>query len=162
MNCAIREMRPDEYPMLRTFLYQAIYQEEGAKRLPLEVVDQPALAAYIDGFGRPGDHCLVADVDGVVAGAVWTRVFQGEAIGYGTIDAVTPELSISLLPEVRGQGIGSALMRAMLELLAAYGHTGASLSVQKRNPAFRLYQRLGFQVFRETGQDCVMVWTNPS
>lgn len=37
------------------------------------------------------------------------------------------------------------MMRAMLDELRAAGYARASLSVQKENPALRLYRRLGFR-----------------
>lgn len=150
-------MRRAEYPLLREFLYLAIYQPAGERPLPAGVVDGPALRAYIESFGKQDDHCLVADVGGAPVGAVWARVFRGEARGYGTIDADTPELSISLHAQYRGQGMGAALMRAMLALLKEQGYARASLSVQRQNPAARLYARLGFTLVSDTDGDCVMV-----
>ena len=38
------------------------------------------------------------------------------------------------------------MMRALLDELRAAGYAHASLSVQKENPAFRLYERLGFRI----------------
>ena len=65
---------------------------------------------------------------------------------YGHIDDRTPSFSISLHEPYRGNGIGAALMTAMLEELTKRGFGRASLSVQKENPAVRLYQRLGFEI----------------
>ena len=52
-------------------------------------------------------------------------------------------MDVALLPANRGQGVGSALMRA---LLAAADRAGlpVSLHVEPFNPAIRLYRRLGF------------------
>jgi ribosomal protein S18 acetylase RimI-like enzyme len=58
-------------------------------------------------------------------------------------------VDISLLPDYRRQGIGSALMRTLIETAAAKGQ-GVTLQVLRTNSAQRLYQRLGFVV---TGQD---------
>ncbi|ACV22885.1 Uncharacterised protein [Slackia heliotrinireducens] len=38
------------------------------------------------------------------------------------------------------------MMRAMLDELRGAGYARASLSVQKENPALRLYKRLGFRI----------------
>jgi ribosomal protein S18 acetylase RimI-like enzyme len=38
------------------------------------------------------------------------------------------------------------MMRALLDELRDAGYVRASLSVQKENPALRLYERLGFQI----------------
>ncbi len=101
-----REIKSTEYPLLREFLYQAIYLPEGMMPLPRSVVDCPELRVYIENFGtRPGDCCLVTEEEGRVVGAVWSRIMDD----YGHIDGATPSLAISLLPEYRGQGMGTEL-----------------------------------------------------
>ena len=132
MNTIIRKIRPEEYSLLREFLYQAIYLPEGVEPPPRSVVDLPELQIYVTDFGtRPGDHCLVAEVEKKVIGAAWCRIMED----YGHIDSSTPSLAISLLPEYRGQGTGTQLLNGLLLLLREYGYQKASLSVQKENPA---------------------------
>ena len=41
MNTIIREIRPEEYTLLREFLYQAIYLPKGVEPPPRSVVDRP-------------------------------------------------------------------------------------------------------------------------
>ena len=65
---------------------------------------------------------------------------------YGHVDEHTPSLAVSLLPEYLNQGIGTQLLNRLLDLLLKNGYHQASLSVQKENPAARLYGRLGFRV----------------
>ncbi|MGO1459016.1 MAG: GNAT family N-acetyltransferase [Flaviflexus sp.] len=64
---------------------------------------------------------------------------------------------MSLLPEYRGLGIGSELLGRLLELLQEKGFERASLSCQVSNPAYRLYQRMGFETLRLGDGDAVMV-----
>ena len=72
MNTIIRKIRPEEYSLLREFLYQAIYLPGGVDPSPRSVVDLPELQVYIADFGtRPGDHCIVAEAAGKVVGAAW-------------------------------------------------------------------------------------------
>jgi ribosomal protein S18 acetylase RimI-like enzyme len=52
-------------------------------------------------------------------------------------------IDIALMPEWRGQGIGTAIMKALQEAACACGK-GVGIMVEKFNPALRLYQRLGF------------------
>ena len=59
-------------------------------------------------------------------------------------------VDISLLPEHRGQGIGGALLGALLEEADARG-VKASIHVERLNPAQRLYLRLGFRPRSEAG-----------
>ena len=155
MSTIIREIRPEEHDLLREFLYQAIYLPEGVEPPPRSVVDLPELQIYIADFGtRPGDRCLVAEAEGKVAGAAWCRIM----VDYGHIDNDTPSLAISLLPEYRGLGIGAQLLNALLLLLQENGCRRASLSVQKENPALRLYQRAGFRILAEKGTEYLMLW----
>ncbi len=155
MNTIIREIRPEEYTLLREFLYQAIYLPKGVEPPPRSVVDRPELQVYIEGFGtRPGDHCLVAEVGGKAVGAAWCRTMED----YGHIDNDTPSLAISLLPEYRGKGIGTRLLNNLLLLLQENGYQRASLSVQKENPALGLYQRAGFRIVAEKGTEYLMLW----
>ena len=77
--------------------------------------------------------------------------------GYGSIDDTTPEFAISLLEDCRGQGVGTALMRAMLAHLKAAGYEKASLAVQKANYALKMYFRVGFQIVGENEQEYIMV-----
>ena len=154
INTIIRQIRPDEYGLLQEFLYQAIYIPEGTKPPPRSVVDLPELQVYVAGFGtQSGDYCLVAEVAGTVVGAAWSRIMQD----YGHIDDRTPSLAISLLPEYRGLGIGAQLLRSLLLLLQENGYLRLSLSVQKDNPALRLYERAGFRILAEKGTEYLML-----
>ncbi|MBN1640361.1 MAG: GNAT family N-acetyltransferase [Anaerolineae bacterium] len=68
---------------------------------------------------------------------------------------------IYLLPEVQGQGIGTALIRTVLER-AFVRALPVRLRVLRVNPARRLYERLGFGVIDETETHCVMQATPPA
>lgn len=150
----IRRIRPDEVGLLREFLYQAIYLPAGTEPPPRSVVDLPELRVYTENFGtRPGDFCLVAEVDSQVVGVAWSRIMED----YGHIDNDTPSLALSLLPDCRGQGIGTRLLNCLLALLQNQGYQRVSLSVQTENPALRLYQRVGFKIAETRGSEYLMV-----
>ena len=147
-------MKPDEYPLLDEFLYQAIFIPKGVEPPPREIFRQPELQVYVQNFGQiDGDDCLAAECEGKVVGAVWVRIMHD----YGHIDDETPSFAISLLPNYRGQGIGTALMRAMLERLAQKGVKQVSLAVQKENYAVSMYRKCGFEVVDENEQEFIMV-----
>ena len=55
-------------------------------------------------------------------------------------------------------GIGTALMRDMLEFLKDKGYKRTSLSVQKVNYAVRMYQKVGFEVIDENEEEYIMVY----
>ena len=151
---AIREIRKDEVELLKDFLYEAIFIPEGVTPPPRSILDQPELRVYIDDFGsRKGDHCLVADCNGKVVGAVWTRIMDD----YGHVDDDTPSLAISLYEEYRGKGIGTQIMAKMLGLLKKQGFKRASLAVLKANYAVKIYERVAFQPVDENDQEYIMV-----
>ena len=154
MEFQIREIREDEYPILADFLYEAIFVPEGVDPPPKEIIQQPELQVYIADFGRKDDHCLVAEVDQRIVGAVWVRIMKD----YGHVDEETPSFAISLYKEYRHQGIGSALMRAMLRRLKEKGYQKASLSVQKENYAVRMYRDVGFKTMKENEEEYLMVY----
>jgi ribosomal protein S18 acetylase RimI-like enzyme len=66
-------------------------------------------------------------------------------------------VDISLLPEVRGGGVGGALLKAVQDEAAAAGKS-VSIHVEKFNPAQNLYRRLGFREAGEKGPYWLMEW----
>lgn len=153
MNYKIRKLKQNETKILDTFLYEAIFIPDGVQAPPKDIIAHPDLQIYISDFGKQTDVCYVAEFDGKVVGAVWTRIIND----YGHIDEETPSLSISLFKEYRNLGIGTQLMRQILSTLKEQRYKQVSLSVQKANYAVRMYKKLGFEVVRENEEDYVMV-----
>ena len=150
----IRELRESEYPLLDDFLYEAIFIPEGVEPPPREIIYQPELTVYTKDFGNGKcDYALLAECDGKAAGAVWVRIMND----YGHIDDSTPSFAISLYKEYRGKGIGTALMRSMIEKLKALGYKQASLAVQKANYAVRMYKNVGFEIIGENDEEYIML-----
>ena len=145
MDYEVRDIRREEWPLLEDFLYGAIFAPEGYEgTVPRSVISEdPKCRAAFEGFGSlPDDHGVVAEAAGEIVGACWARTTDE----YGHIDDLTPSLSISVKDGFRGYGIGSAMMRRMLDMLRGSGYTRVSLSVQKANPALHLYERMGFRI----------------
>ena len=150
----IRKLRAGETALLKDFLYEAIFIPEGVEPPARDIVEQPELRLYYEDFGRgSADHCLVAEAEGDVVGAVWTRIMND----YGHVDDKTPSFAISLLPKYRGLGIGTRLMKDMLALLKEQGFRRASLAVQKANYAVRMYKNVGFEIVDENDEEFIMV-----
>ena len=145
MDYTVRRMERDEWPLLEDFLYEAIYVPEGFEgEVPRSVIqDDPKCRAAFEGFGAlPDDRAVVAVVNDEIVGACWVRTTDE----YGHIDDETPSLSISLYKPYRGRGVGGSMMGVLLGELRGAGYARASLSVQKENPALRLYERMGFRI----------------
>ena len=150
----IRCIRENELGLLKDFLYEAIFIPEGVEPPPRDIVEKPELRVYTDGFGtKPGDNFLVAASEGKIVGAVWTRIMHD----YGHVDDETPSFAISLYRDYRGKGIGTRLMKEMLDLLRDQGCKKASLAVQKANYAVKMYQKTGFSIVHENDEEFIMV-----
>ena len=153
MDYQIREIRENEYPILSDFLYEAIYIPEGMEKPPKSIIEQPELQVYITDFGKADDWCLVAEVKEKIVGAVWVRIMDD----YGHIDDKTPSLAISLYEKYRNLGLGTALMKEMLQFLRSKGYKQVSLSVQKANYAVNMYRKLGFEGIVENTEEYIMI-----
>ncbi len=153
-NYIIRPLQKNETELLKDFLYEAIFIPEGVEPPDREIIEQPELKLYYEGFGSGRtDFSLVAEVDGKAVGAVWTRIMND----YGHVDDETLSFAISLYKEYRGKGIGTKLMKEMLALLKEKGYKRASLAVQKANYAVRMYRNVGFQTVDENAEEYIMV-----
>lgn len=154
MSITLREIKKSEYHLLKDFLYEAIFIPEGVELPEREIIEKPELKIYYEDFGTgKADNCIVAEDNGRVVGAVWTRIMND----YGHVDDNTPSFAISLYKENRGQGIGTRLMEQMLELLSQKGFKQASLAVQKENYAVRMYEKVGFRILDQNDEEYIMV-----
>lgn len=150
----IRSLKGNETELLKEFLYEAIFIPEGMEPPERAIIERPELRVYYEDFGSGrADHCLVAEEDGRVVGAAWTRIMKD----YGHVDDETPSFGIALYREYRGRGIGTQLMREMLGLLREKGYRQASLAVQKANYAVRMYEKVGFQTVDENEEEFIMI-----
>jgi ribosomal protein S18 acetylase RimI-like enzyme len=78
-------------------------------------------------------------------------VDSGTPIGRLYVDRTAEDihiLDIALIPERRGQGLGTGFLRELVSEADESGKT-ITLYVEKFNPAQRLYQRLGFAVAKD-------------
>ena len=66
-------------------------------------------------------------------------------------------IDIALLPEHRGAGIGTRLLKELQAEARAAG-TKLTIHVEQFNPARRLYERLGFQQVEEKGVYLLLEW----
>jgi GNAT superfamily N-acetyltransferase len=153
VNPTIRPATASDEPFLREMLYAALFVPPGKPLFPPDVVYEPRLAHHVDGFGTwRSDIGFIAELGGRPVGAAWVRQLTEDDPGYGFVDNATPELSIAVLEEWRGRGLGTQLMEALVAAVPR-----CSLSVDRRNPAVRLYERFGFIVVATDGDSVTMV-----
>lgn len=77
--------------------------------------------------------------------------YEGECIGRMITDRQSHGIhlvDISLLPEYRGKGYGTQLIKRLQEIALVEGGS-ITLNVLQNNPAQRLYERCGFYVTEE-------------
>jgi ribosomal protein S18 acetylase RimI-like enzyme len=91
---------------------------------------------------------------GVYAGADFLLIENGSGpIGRIYVHRTLGEIclmEVSLLSAWRGQGIGSALLRELLDEARASA-TAVTLHVEPFNPARKLYERFGFRLVERRG-----------
>ncbi|WP_235827028.1 ribosomal protein S18-alanine N-acetyltransferase [Actinomyces culturomici] len=90
----------------------------------------------------------------------------GAVCGYGGVRIVgegADIMTIGVVPESRGRGLGAAILERLLDLAAARGASACFLEVRESNgPARRLYERAGFvevgrirRYFRRPTEDAI-------
>lgn len=111
-----------------------------------DTIDPAALPDYLSAFDRiaasPNDRLFVAEVDGMVAGTFQVS-FMTALTGRGSVN-MTIE-AVQTRADMRGRGIGAAMIRFAVELAR---HNDVRLiqlmSNATRTDAHRFYERLGF------------------
>ncbi len=140
IDVIVRDALSDDLTLLWEFLAFAGHEPnaKAAQSVPL-------IAAYLEGWKRPGDFGCLAELDGTVIGAAWARQFEPENIPAIYAGPDIPEIAIGVRPEMRAQGIGTRLLRRLEEAARDQGCQGLCLTVRDTSPAFRLYERMGYE-----------------
>ena len=102
--------------------------------------------------------------------AFYLLVLEDERIiGYAGTWIILDEAQITnvaIVPEYRGQGIGSQLMKELICQVKARGATAMTLEVRPSNaPAIALYTSFGFRdtgrrpgYYQDNGEDAIIMW----
>ena len=145
MTITLREVTPADEPFLRE-VYASTREDELAM-VPWDAAQREAFlkfqfdaqhAHYRSQFPQANFQVILKD---------------GERTGRLYIDRHEPEiriLDITVLPQFRGKGIGSLLMKDLLAESMATGHP-LRIWVEAFNPSQTLFRRLGFSVAQEDG-----------
>lgn len=110
----------------------------------ITLAELPKLSIYHEFYGFTSkDLGLYALVNNQLAGAVWIRRLNSDHGSNGYIDDNTPILNIAVLPEFRGQGLGSQMLQQLfIEAGALYENM--SVSLLKDSRALSFYEKHGF------------------
>ena len=152
MAVVVRRGGAQDLRFLRDMLHHAYYWKE---RKP-DAGPGP-VQLYVKAWGRPGDTAVIALLDGFPVGAAWFRLFTAASPGYGFVDEQTPELAVAVVPNARGQGVGSSLLGSLLDRARTDGYDAVSLSVDRHNEgAIALYEQFGFRQVGETAESLTL------
>jgi GNAT superfamily N-acetyltransferase len=111
-----------------------------------EILSRHDLVHYINGWPRPTDCGMIAENETWPIGAAWLRLFSASDPGYGFVAPDVPELTIGVVPDWRGRGVGRGLLGAVEQTARMCGYPDVSLSVERANDARMLYLSAGFRV----------------
>jgi len=149
----LRPANDSDYDFMRR-LYHSTRAEE-MEHFPFDEARKNAFldqqfAAQFEHYGIHYPTCErnIVEKDGQPIGRLWIDVWKDQI----------RLVDIALMPEWRGTGIGSKLLRGVLARGIASGKP-VTIHVEGFNPALRLYQRLGFQHVDTNGVYYLMKWT---
>ena len=147
MPVLIRLLGQDDEPFLWQMLYYAAHLQEDGETSSDAAKNNPGLQKYVQGWGRETDMGVLAlhPHNQRPLGAAWIRLLIEEKKMSRLIPDSTPELAIAVFPDFLGQGIGTQLLKHLLEATSKV-YPEVMLSVRKSNPARYLYERMGFEI----------------
>lgn len=149
----LRPAADSDYDFMRR-LYHSVRAEE-MQQFPFdeaqkrEFLDQQFSAQFAHyGIHYPTCERNIIEKDGQPVGRLWIDEWRDQI----------RLVDISLMPEWRGSGIGTGILRDVLARGQACGKP-VTIHVEGFNPALRLYQRLGFEHVDTNGVYYLMKWT---
>jgi ribosomal protein S18 acetylase RimI-like enzyme len=141
----LRQAEPGD----REFLYR-VYASTRAEELAVVPWDDSEKDAFLRAQFDAQDRWYREHYAGASFDVV---LIDGEPAGRLYVYRSAAEIrivDIALLPERRGRGVGTALLRDLLAEADAAGKR-VTIHVERFNPALRLYERLGFAVAEDKG-----------
>ncbi len=146
MNYEVRALTDQDQPIVWEMLTYAVQEAS------LQIIKaQERLARYAANWGQNGDTGFVAYTEKQsmtkgrfsTIGAAWLRSCLKVEKRFGYAENSIAELAMAVIPEYRGQGIGTDLLMRVLKSVEE-NCAAVSLNVRSDNPAVALYQRSGF------------------
>jgi GNAT superfamily N-acetyltransferase len=152
-----RPLVPGDGPLLeQATLGNLNWREQRFTGRDVEV--RPEFRHYAQMVRERGDFGFVAERGGEPIGVVWAQLLPAGDPGYGFVDESTPEVSLWVREDSRGQGVGKVLLRRLQREAIDRRWARLSLSVEAGNQARRLYASEGFEPVAGREADGVMVW----
>ncbi len=146
MKYSIRTAVPEDEQMIRGLfieMLQTIYNTE-------EV--QGYEAGYLDRYWTNGEERIFVAEDEDVVAYLSVEVHHDPEADYIYLD------DLSVTEGYRNRGIGSALIREAERYAQKIGINAILFHLEKTNTsAYRLYERLGYEIYRDDGNRCMMI-----
>ena len=155
-----RKYTQDDYRFLREMLFEAVFWSRIDNRPSLEEgLSYDYTKHVLVDFGRrKGDIAVIAEIDGIKAGAAFIRYWNGDINIRGYISKDIPVLVIGVVEDYRRQGIGDQLMEAIKIAAKEIEITKISLCVTKNNVAYHLYKKQNFTIIEDIDSSYNMLW----
>lgn len=118
----------------RAHIFRAMPLPPEQKRMLVGHQFRAQRLSYQNQYVDPPPAFRIIERDGVAIGRLYTHETAGDI----------RIVDIALMPEWRGQGLGTTLLQELIGRAHRAGKT-VSLSVDAENPARSLYERLGFK-----------------
>ncbi len=159
MQYTIRPLTAKDVPFLWEMLYESIFVPKGHEPFSKDIIKDPHISKYVEGWGREGDFGFIAVSNkGKQIGSITARFFSENNKGFGYVSSEVPELGMALLKEFRGNGIGTVMLEALFKEATLKNIKRLSLSVSPKNTvAMKLYKRFRFREIGMVGTSITMV-----
>jgi ribosomal protein S18 acetylase RimI-like enzyme len=140
-------------------LYEAVFWRASVHKPSFEEgLAYPDVSKSLADWGqREGDTAVVAIINSMPVGASWYRFWTDDNFIRGYIDEITPVLVIGVHRNYRHQGVGTKLIKWLIDDASKRAIQRMSLMVSKDNYAINLYRQQGFVVYADKGEAFIMV-----
>lgn len=156
MSTTLRDADPDDQPFLLT-----VY----ASTREAELAQTPWTAEQQDAFVRMQFEAQDSFYRKQYPDADYKVILrEGEPVGRLYIvrdDGLIRILDVTVLPEFRNRGIGSELIRGIVDE-AAESDRKVHIYIETFNPSLQLFERLGFKSIAEEGINFLLEWSPDS
>ena len=141
------------------FLYR-VYASTREDELAVTGWDDATKSAFLQQQFRAQHEHYLANYDGATYDVIAVDDDPAGRLYVARWEREIRVMDISLLPELRGRGIGGSLLRTLLEE-GARTRKDVTVHVEHANRARELYRRLGFEDVHEQGVYVLMRWRPP-